>query len=131
VRKIALIVDDDAHVRSMLVQLLTSSDFECLEADTAEAALALLDKHDPSICVLDIAMPGMSGAELAWNIRQRSPGLPLVAVSGHLDAWDPDDLSDLGFTKVYGKPFDVPEFLKGCDELSGGGGLPAGGSAPA
>jgi len=120
VGKLALIVDDDAHVRSMLVQLLTSSGFECIEADSAEAAFAALAKSKPSICILDIAMPGMSGAELAWNIRQRNPGMPLVAVSGHLDAWDPDDLADLGFTKVYGKPFDVPEFLKGCEELSAG-----------
>ena len=110
---------------SRVVQLLTGSDFQCLEADSAEKALRMLDEHDPSICILDIAMPGMSGAELAWNIRQHSPNMPLVAVSGHLDAWDPDDLTDLGFTKVYGKPFDVPEFLKGCEELSAGGAAPA------
>ncbi len=116
---LALVVDDEPDVRRMLARLLGSAGFRCIEAGSAEKALELIENDVPDIGVFDIAMPGMSGAELAWRIRHERPDLPLVAVSGQLKSWDADDLADLGFARVFPKPFEVDAFLEACLKLSG------------
>ncbi len=115
----ALIVDDEGNLRAMLVELLTGAGFKCLEARDAEEALALVERESPELAILDLALPGMSGAELAWRIREKIPGLPLVALSGKLKTWDPDDLKDLGFTRIFAKPMDCDEFLRACRRIVG------------
>ncbi len=114
-----LIVDDDASVRDMLSQLLDSVGFRCVEANTAEEATELVASLKPALGVLDIALPGASGAELAWRIKREKPDLPLIAVSGQLKSWDADDLADLGFARTFPKPFDPGAFLDACLELAG------------
>ncbi len=111
---LALVVDDEERVRAMVVELLSRAGFSCLEAETGEEALALLDEHSPGIGVLDIALPGISGAELAWQIRRKLPDVPLVALSGHLAEWEDDDLKHLGFDRIFAKPMDCDEFVSFC-----------------
>ncbi len=115
----ALIVDDEAAVRAMLVELLSGEGFECLEAPDGERALDILEKNDPSLAVLDLALPGISGAELALRIRESLPDLPLIALSGQLKTWEHDDLEDLGFARVFAKPMDCDDFLRVCREAVG------------
>jgi CheY-like chemotaxis protein len=59
----------------------------------------------------------MSGAELAWRIRERDPNIPLVALSGYLKDWDRDDLKDLGFDRVFPKPMDCDAFVSFCKRV--------------
>jgi DNA-binding response OmpR family regulator len=122
-QKSALIVDDDEKVRRMLAELLSKVGFCCVEAADGEAALEALkglgDDQTPQLGVLDLVLPGMSGAELAWKLRKRLPDVPLVAISGHLSSWDPDDLEDLGFDRIFPKPMDCDDFVEYCRGLSG------------
>jgi DNA-binding response OmpR family regulator len=123
-----LVVDDSREFRQALVDLLEESGFRCLQVGDAHEAMALLGRRRVCIGVLDIGLPGMSGAQLAWKIRQREPDLPLVAVSGMLETWDRDDLTDLGFTRVFPKPLDGDEFVRECVGLCRrGSGLKLGG----
>lgn len=117
-----LIVDDEDGVRAMLVEILSNEGFECLEAADGERALELLEKNVPALAVLDLALPGISGAELAWRIRERLPDMPLIALSGQLKMWEQDDLKDLGFARVFAKPMDCEEFLRVCREASASSG---------
>ena len=118
---LALIVDDDDRVRAMLVELLSKAGFQCMEAADGEAALRIVDDHTPHLSILDLALPGMTGAELAWNLRNRLPGAPIVALSGHLGVWDSDDLKDLGFDRMFPKPMDCDDFIDYCRSVSGRG----------
>jgi DNA-binding response OmpR family regulator len=113
----ALIVDDDDIVRNLLVKVLAAADFECIPCENAERALSMLKDHAPVFAILDIAMPGMTGAELAWRIRQTHPDLPLIAVSGKLQVWDVDDLRDLGFDHIYAKPLDCNDLVALCKSI--------------
>jgi CheY-like chemotaxis protein len=112
-----LIVDDEDGVQKMLVELLSNEGFECLVASNGEQALKLLEKSTPSLGVLDLALPGISGAELALRIRESLPDLPLIALSGQLKVWAHDDLEDLGFVRVFAKPMDCDDFLRVCREV--------------
>ena len=117
-----LIVDDERNVRAMLTSILSDAGFRCHEAADAEGALEILGRRKLSLGILDLALPGMSGAELAWRIRQHRPEMPLVALSGQLKGWDTDDLKDLGFARIFSKPMDCDEFVRTCREVGGGGG---------
>ncbi len=122
---VALVVDDDDGVRAMLVELLSKAGFRCVEAADGEQALRVVKDlgadRMPRLSVLDLALPGMSGAELAWKLRKRLPEVPIVALSGHLASWDPDDLEDLGFSRVFPKPMDCDDFIEYCRDISGAG----------
>ena len=111
---LALIVDDDDRVRAMLVELLSKAGFRCIEAADGEEALRVIDDHKPRLSILDLALPGMTGAELAWNLRSRLPEAQIVALSGHLSVWDSDDLKDLGFDRIFPKPMDCDDFIDYC-----------------
>ena len=105
-----LVVGDEPAVRKFLCDILKRAGFECAVAADGESGLKLALEADVSAAVVDLILPGMNGAELAWRLREEIPGLPIVAVSGRLDLWDTDDLEDLGIRAVLPKPFE-PEIL--------------------
>lgn len=95
-----LIVDDDPQVRHVTASFLTGFGHSTTEADGGEAALQHLRRDRFDIVVADLAMPGMSGIELAAEIRDRVPGLPILILTGHAEAMQiPEDLP------VLSKPF--------------------------
>ena len=112
--EVALVVEDDADIRALLSTLLSATGFRCLEAEDAEQALTMVSLDRPILGVFDIGLPGISGAELAWRVRQESPHMRLVAVSAQLDVWDSDDLTDVGFDRIFPKPLDRGEFMCYC-----------------
>jgi DNA-binding NarL/FixJ family response regulator len=80
-----LLVDDHAVVRDGLRSILEASgEIVCLQAETAELALAMLDGGAHlDVMLLDITLPGMSGLEALAEIHQRRPGLPVLLLSMH------------------------------------------------
>lgn len=80
-----LFVDDDRSVRQIFASALRDAGHRVTEAEDGQAALAKLESLTPQIALLDYAMPGMNGAELAWELRRRRPDLPIVFATGHGD----------------------------------------------
>ena len=81
---VALVVEDEPLVRMLAVDILEDEGFEVVEASTAPAALALLEKRDNvSVLFTDIDMPGgMNGLELAKVVHERWPKVVIVVTSG-------------------------------------------------
>ena len=95
-----LVVDDDAEVRHVTASFLSGFGYSETEAEDGQAALRLLERGRFDLVVADLAMPGMNGVELAAEIRDRDPGMPVLILTGHADAMPiPDDLP------VLAKPF--------------------------
>lgn len=83
-----LLVEDEAAVRRMLVDLLSGRGFRVLDAADAETALLRADDCAPAglrLLVTDLRLPGMSGLELAGRLRARFPGLEVIFMSGFAD----------------------------------------------
>jgi CheY-like chemotaxis protein len=80
-----LVVDDDPDMRRMLVESLDALGYRVTEAADGPAALDALDAAAPDVLMVDFAMPGMNGAEVARAARQRRPDLPVVFASGYSD----------------------------------------------
>ncbi|PXW53080.1 MULTISPECIES: hybrid sensor histidine kinase/response regulator [Methylobacteriaceae] len=85
-RPVLLVVDDDSAVREITVTKLAEGDYVVREAGSGLAALNILE-HDPcfDLVVMDFAMPGMNGVEVAAEIRRRWPAIPVLFVTGYAD----------------------------------------------
>ena len=85
-RRTGLVVEDDADLRQLMVEILADAGMETMECESAEAALALMLIHGREIVVVltDVQLPGlMDGVDFAREIKFRWPSLPVVLTSGH------------------------------------------------
>ncbi len=81
-----LLVDDEPSVRRSTSKLLSSLGYAVETAGSGEEALALLAQTRVDLLVTDLAMPQMTGIDLAERVRERTPELPIVFMSGNLDS---------------------------------------------
>jgi DNA-binding response OmpR family regulator len=78
-----MIVEDEADIREMLVEVLTDEGFDTVEAATADAAIKLLQLERVRLVLSDINLPGtLDGIALAKAARERSPSIPVIFISG-------------------------------------------------
>ncbi|PWS38192.1 hypothetical protein DFH01_02515 [Falsiroseomonas bella] len=83
-RGAVLVVDDEPLVLESTAAMLEELGYEPVPAESAEAALALLDaRRDVTAVLTDHAMPGMTGAALAARLRLDHPGLPVILATGY------------------------------------------------
>ena len=80
-----LVVDDDDDVRSVAATMIEEIGYEVVAAESGEAALKVLDREEFALVLTDVAMPGMSGVDLARRIRATRPKLPILFASGYAD----------------------------------------------
>ena len=108
--EVILVVDDDSAVREVTAAILQDLGYTVVEAGSGGAALDLMG-HEPApdLVLLDFAMPGMNGAEVAREVRQRRPGLPILFVTGYADTAVFDSV---GRENVILKPFHPEEIAK-------------------
>jgi signal transduction histidine kinase len=84
---VVLLVDDDSAVREVTAGILQDLGYGVIEAGSGGAALDALDaKVAVDLLLLDFAMPGMNGAEVARQARARRPDLPILFATGYADA---------------------------------------------
>ncbi len=101
---VVLLVDDDSAVREITATLLAELGYAVVEAGSGGAALDTLQRRpDIDLMLLDFAMPGMNGAEVAREAHARRPDLPIVFVTGYADA---EALSLADERAIIQKPFD-------------------------
>src|SRR5690242_20768609 len=75
-----LVVDDEPIVREVVVRYLERDGHHAVEAADADSARAALDRHAPSLVVLDLMLPGADGLELCREIRAQSD-LPVIMLT--------------------------------------------------
>ena len=99
-----LVVDDDDAVRAVTCGILVDLGHRVVEAGSGGAALDLFDQHpEISAVVMDFAMPGMNGGEVARELAVRRPGLPILFATGYADV---EALAETTDDRIIRKPFD-------------------------
>jgi len=78
-----LVIDDDPDVRAFIVASLEEQGYRVRQASDGREGLAAMEREVPDLVVLDFIMPGMSGAEVAHQIRALRPDQPILFVSGY------------------------------------------------
>ena len=115
-----LVVDDETHVREVLIEALEAEGCEVVSAQSGEIALALFDQHQGKFdgIFTDIGMPEMTGWELVSEIRQRSQTMPVAIISGWADAISLETKNAVKADWVVAKPFDIDRISQIAQEIA-------------
>ena len=129
-----LVVDDDATIRDCIKLVLETVGIETIPAENGERALEVFSRSGFDGAIIDLMMPGMSGLETVCALREKSPELPIVVVSGSLTRGVamPELLrmaTELKGVTSLAKPFKVSELLQAVRERFDG--MPKRASEPA
>ncbi len=80
-----LLVEDEGQVRGLAREILETCGYRVLEAACAEEAISIYENLDcpVDLVITDVVMPGLSGRQLAERLREVSPGLRVIYMSGY------------------------------------------------
>ncbi|WP_136254686.1 phosphate regulon transcriptional regulator PhoB [Onishia niordana] len=111
--KTVLIVDDEASIREMIAIALEMADYQVLEADSAQAAHAMVVDHKPDLLVLDWMMPGTSGIELARRLKrdETTSDLPIILLTAKGEEDNKIQGLEAGADDYITKPFSPRELV--------------------
>ena len=122
-----LIIDDQKDVRAMVAIVLRVNRFEVEEADSGAAALKAFGEGSFDAAIVDIFLGDTSGVDVIASLRERMPGLPIIAVSGMTTLDFLDQAPHLANVVCLQKPFRPNDLLQALRkaQAAAGGELPA------
>jgi two-component system response regulator MprA len=106
-----LVVDDDAPIRRMLVRTLAAEGFEAQAVPDGGAALAAIEESAPDVLVLDVAMPGLDGLDVARRVRTKGLAFPILLLTARDAVAERVAGLDAGADDYLIKPFATEELL--------------------
>jgi len=107
-----LIVDDEQSIRKLCMTVGEALGFACIEADSGESALALLEEQPAHIILTDMVMPNMSGLEFLERVKKLFPGTEIAVMTGHGSVETAVQAMKLGAYDYISKPFSPLEELR-------------------
>jgi len=114
------LVDDDPVLRGFLSDLLIPLGFITLEAFDAESCLSLIENAKPDLFLMDVSMPGMSGIELARELREQGVEAPVLMLSANAqvpDEWaNKDTRKQANYSDYLVKPIGNNALLEKLEE---------------
>src|SRR5258708_24103082 len=105
-----LVVDDEPQIRRVLRATLSSSGYDVIEAKDGQEAVEMVIRERPTLILMDVNMPGMSGLEACSKIRLSFPG-PIIMVTVRNSEQDKIHALDSGADDYDVKPFAMGELL--------------------
>jgi DNA-binding response OmpR family regulator len=115
-----LVIDDQRDVRAMVSIVLRVNHFEVVEAESGAAGLKAFDEAAFDAAVVDIFLADTSGIEVIAAIRERSPGFPIVAVSGMTALDFVGEMPGLANVVCLQKPFRPNDLLQALKSAQAG-----------
>jgi two-component system, OmpR family, response regulator len=106
-----LVVEDEPNIRELLATSLRFAGFEVETADDGASALALAEKCDPDLVVLDVMLPDVDGFEVTRRLRDRGRQQPIVFVTARDSVGDKIAGLTIGGDDYVTKPFSLEEVI--------------------
>ena len=108
-----LVVEDQRDNRQILRDLLTSADFEVIEAEDGEAGLIAAATHRPDLILMDIQLPVLDGYEATRKIKADAAlrAIPVIAVTSYGLAGDAEKARSAGCDAYISKPYSPRQLL--------------------
>lgn len=107
-----LVIDDDADVRDILLEVLSSQGHEVKACADGSSGLRCLEAEPFDLVITDLGMPGLSGWEVAAWVKAERGGTPVVVITGWGDSITPAEARAKGVDFLLPKPFDVQEVAR-------------------
>lgn len=123
-----LVIDDDDLIRSLVQHILSYAEYEVLLASHGAAGIDLFEEHRPALVILDIAMPEMSGIEVAGRLRaieqrEQRPRTPIILLTAYARSFFVSASGQANVDSYLTKPITpekllvhVDRFLQGSDQ---------------
>jgi two-component system, NtrC family, response regulator AtoC len=102
-----LVVDDEQSIRRLCMTIGSTLGYSCVEAESAEAALARIESEAPDLILTDLKLPTMSGVELLKQAKALLPHCEIAIMTGHGSIESAVDAMKLGAYDYIEKPFRV------------------------
>lgn len=117
--KTILLADDEANLRLLVRTTLSDPRFRIVEASDGREALQLAKAESPDAIVLDWMMPGLSGIEVAAELRKDplTRGIPIIMLTARGQEADREHAERLEVSTYLVKPFSPLELLQRVDDL--------------
>ena len=109
------VVDDDQSVRVGLTRLLKAAGYQAEGFASAAEVLVRGQCDGPACALVDIRMPDVSGLDLFQYLQVRSPGLPIIFITGHGDVAMAERATRAGASDFLVKPIDEAVLLKAVE----------------
>ncbi|WP_020616270.1 response regulator [Paenibacillus daejeonensis] len=107
-----MIVDDQAMIRVLLMEVFAAIGLEVYEAGDGAEAIHQFEQKPVDLVLMDLKMPEMNGIEALLRLRRIKPDLIAVMISAYGEPVDIENAERLGVTQFFNKPFDIDELKK-------------------
>lgn len=112
-----MVVDDEPELASYLAQAFEDHYWRVTTAyDGIDALEKLIKTGVPDLLVLDLALPRMSGIELAQRIRSRYPALRIIVSTGYNVRLDTSEMQSLNIRRVLAKPYGLDTLIEAAEK---------------
>ncbi len=121
-----LVVEDEPEIRELLAFTLNRAGYEVAEAGSAELAMQMLDHHLPELAIIDWMLPGISGIDLAYRLRQDelTAQIPIIMLTARGEEADKLRSFESGVDDYVTKPVSPKELLARIKALLRRSGVP-------
>lgn len=105
-KPVILVVEDNAIVRMLIVDVLEELEYAVLESEDKAGALTILENPEQALALMmtDVGLPDGDGIDLAREALDLRPGLPVLIASGYAET-----VANPPGTQVLGKPFSIDQ----------------------
>ena len=104
-----LFIDDDPNAGELMLRFSEEASYSCTVFRLPEMALEHFKKEGADLIVSDLRMPKMTGVELLHAVREHTPDIPFIIITGYANVDDAVDALRLGASDFIKKPFDMDE----------------------
>jgi len=106
-----LVVDDDRDFRWTVDNILNAAGYKILQAQDGAEALILLEENIPDLVLLDYRMPGRDGLQVAGDMKQRIPGVPIIIITAYAEVESAVKAMKMGVYDYITKPVDNDDLV--------------------
>ena len=110
-KTVILVIDDDPHVRQVLVDILEFKGYETLAARDGAEALALLQESAVDLALIDLGLPDISGLDLLSRIKADHPSTAAIILTGNATLESAMEATNRGAFSYLQKPYDVDQLM--------------------
>lgn len=115
-KRLVLVVEDDASVRSLVSMILTANKYEVQSCSNSDEAVALATQNKFCLALVDMVLPRGNGADLIKTLRQDNPEIKTLLMSGFAPNIKPESMQ----SNLLHKPFDAEALLRAVEATHSG-----------
>ena len=106
-----LVIDDDENIRKVLTTILEEEGYTVEQAETAQKAIEITKRKAYNLALIDIRLPDMEGIELLTKVRDTTPKMRKIIITGYPSIQNAIEAVNRGADAYLVKPFDMDKVL--------------------